>query len=194
AGGAGLRVGDAHHVPETEARQRRLARHRRLQPCRCWFRRCQRNGLGVRLVCVPLLVGTQDRSGSARSMPSLVCTGADVAAARLIQLTYWYPNSAVPALSEVSLDFSEGITLVAGPSGGGKSTLLRVLNGLVPHFHGGRISGRAAVSGADIIRTPPRNLARTVRFVFSDPELQAGYGVGGRGGALGLATIWRPTP
>jgi len=98
-----------------------------------------------------------------------------MAIARLNHLTYWYPRSAGAALDDVDIAIDDGITVVAGPSGGGKSTLLRVLNGLVPHFHGGRIKGEADVTGANIITTPTRQLARTVGFVFQDPELQAVY-------------------
>jgi len=71
-------------------------------------------------------------------------SGDTVATARLSHLSYWYPGSAHAALDDVSLVL-EGMTLVAGRSGGGKSSLLRVLNGLVPHFHGGRIAGHAEV-------------------------------------------------
>ena len=125
-------------------------------------------------------------------MPSVVHPGAGVVAARLTDLTYWYPNSALPALDGVSLDVSDGITVVAGPSGGGKSTLLRVLNGLVPHFHGGRIAGHAQVAGMDIVRTPTRNLSRSVGFVFQDPELQAVYDIVEREVAFGLENIGLP--
>ncbi|TMC82606.1 MAG: ATP-binding cassette domain-containing protein [Chloroflexi bacterium] len=124
-------------------------------------------------------------------MPSPVHPGADVAA-RLTDLTYWYPDSALPALDGVSVDFGDGITVVAGPSGGGKSTLLRVLNGLVPHFHGGRIAGSAQVAGMDIVQTPTRSLARTVGFVFQDPELQAVYDIVEREVAFGLENIGFP--
>ena len=37
--------------------------------------------------------------------------------------------------------------LLAGELGAGKCTLLRALNGLVPHFYGGRIAGRVRVAG-----------------------------------------------
>jgi energy-coupling factor transport system ATP-binding protein len=112
-----------------------------------------------------------------------------MAIARLGNLTYWYPESAKSALDDVDLAVGDGITVVAGPSGGGKSTLLRVLNGLVPHFHGGRIKGSATVTGLNIFDTPTRQLARTVGFVFQDPELQAVYDTVEHEVAFGLENI-----
>jgi energy-coupling factor transporter ATP-binding protein EcfA2 len=115
-----------------------------------------------------------------------------MAIARLTNLSYWYPGSEHPALQDVTLSLDEGLTLVVGPSGGGKSTLLRVLNGLVPHFHGGRIAGTAEVLGHDVISTPTRRLAQTVGFVFQDPELQTVYDVVDREVAFGLENIALP--
>jgi len=112
-----------------------------------------------------------------------------MAIARLSRLSYWYPGADQPALRDVNLLIEAGLTVVAGPSGGGKSTLLRVLNGLVPHFHGGRIAGAAEVDGHDIITTATRSLARTVGFVFQDPELQTVYDAVDREVAFGLENI-----
>lgn len=109
-----------------------------------------------------------------------------MALARLERLSYWYPRGPEPALAGVDLALEPGLTLVGGPSGGGKSTLLRVFNGLVPHFHGGRIAGSAAICGLDLVRTPTRRLARHVGFVFQDPERQSVYGLVEREVAFGL--------
>ncbi len=115
-----------------------------------------------------------------------------MAVAKLTRLTYIYPGAAEPALRDVCLEVEEGLTVVAGPSGGGKSTLLRVFNGLVPHFHGGRISGSVSVAGLDAVATPTRHLARNVGFVFQDPELQAVYNIVDREVAFGLENIALP--
>ncbi len=110
------------------------------------------------------------------------------ALARLDRLSYWYPGD-IPALADVRLDLQAGLTVVAGPSGGGKSSLLRVFNGLVPHFHGGRISGQATVFERDVLTTPTRTLARDVGFVFQDPEQQVVYGTVEREVAFGLENL-----
>ena len=108
--------------------------------------------------------------------------------ARLERLSYWYPGD-VPALMDLNLDVGPGLTLVVGPSGGGKSSMLRVFNGLIPQFHGGRIAGAATVFGHDALRTPTRSLARDVGFVFQDPEKQVIYGTVEREVAFGLENL-----
>jgi len=115
-----------------------------------------------------------------------------MAIATLTDLTYWYPGAAKPALKDVRLAIENGLTVVAGRSGGGKSTLLRTFNGLVPHFHGGRIAGGAEVMGLDVIATPTRTMAREVGFVFQDPELQTVYTVVDREVAFGLENAGLP--
>lgn len=107
------------------------------------------------------------------------------------RLTYSYPGL-VPGLDAVSLRVDGGLTVVAGESGGGKSTLLRLCNGLVPHFHGGRISGRVTIAGQDVLRSTPRHMARHVGFVFQDPELQAVYTTVEREVAFGLENLAVP--
>ncbi len=96
------------------------------------------------------------------------------AIAETAALSFAYGGSANCVLREVDLRLEQGeLVLVAGPSGGGKSTLLRCLNGLIPHFHGGRFSGRVLVDGLDTRTHQPRELAAAVGLVFQDPEAQS---------------------
>lgn len=91
----------------------------------------------------------------------------------LSHVTYTYPDQPTPALADFSVAIRPGeFVLVVGPSGAGKSTFLRSLNGLVPHFYGGRWAGRAAVLGRDPVALAPRGMADLVGFVFQDPEAQ----------------------
>lgn len=88
-------------------------------------------------------------------------------------LKFTYPGADRPALQGINLQISDkALCLVIGPSGSGKSTLLRCLNGLIPHFSGGSLSGSIRVNGLDPVRLTPREMSRTVGFVFQDPEAQ----------------------
>jgi len=88
-------------------------------------------------------------------------------------VTFCYPNRSHPALQDMTLDIEEGeFVLVAGASGTGKSTLLRTLNGLVPHFSGGRIAGRVRVDGHDPIAEGPHHMSTVIGLVQQDPEAQ----------------------
>jgi energy-coupling factor transport system ATP-binding protein len=96
-----------------------------------------------------------------------------VALAEVEGLTYRYPDAPRAATENVSLQVEAGeIVALLGPSGGGKSTVLRALAGLVPHFHGGSFGGRVLVAGSDTRTTRPSQLAGTVATVFQDPEDQ----------------------
>jgi energy-coupling factor transporter ATP-binding protein EcfA2 len=91
----------------------------------------------------------------------------------LRQVTYTYPDAATPVLKNLSLKVEEGeFLLLIGNSGAGKSTLLRCLNGLVPHFHGGTLSGTVRVAGRDPVALGPRGMSQVVGFVLQDPESQ----------------------
>jgi energy-coupling factor transport system ATP-binding protein len=118
----------------------------------------------------------------------------DVTVARFANFSYWYPGSATAALDRVDIAIEGGIVALTGASGSGKSTALRVFNGLVPHFHGGTVRGRACVLGLDVLSHPTRELARDVGFLFQDPELQAVYATVDRDVAFGLENLGVPRP
>ncbi len=89
------------------------------------------------------------------------------------RLTYYYPETTRPALDRVDLLLKEGeFTLVAGPSGGGKTTLARALSGLVPHFFGGKIGGRVSYRGGALDGLDRRALHSQIGVVTQDAEKQ----------------------
>ena len=86
---------------------------------------------------------------------------------------FHYPGYLRRALDGVSLSVKRGeIVLLEGPSGGGKTTLLRVLSGLAPAFHGGEAWGQVTVAGHDLRTTPAAVIAQRVGFLFQDSEMQ----------------------
>ncbi|MGB9792270.1 MAG: ABC transporter ATP-binding protein [Thermacetogeniaceae bacterium] len=88
-------------------------------------------------------------------------------------LSYWYPETAAPALKNINLKIEEGeLLLIAGGSGSGKSTLGRLLAGLIPDFYGGKLSGKALFRGKSLPELERRYLNTQVGMVFQDPEQQ----------------------
>ncbi len=86
------------------------------------------------------------------------------------QVGITYDKSPGPVLRDVSLRIEEGeLCLVIGHTGSGKSTLLGAVNGLVPHFTGGTLTGRVVVGGRDTARYKPRELADVAGVVGQDP-------------------------
>ncbi|MFB7262275.1 ABC transporter ATP-binding protein [Streptomyces nojiriensis] len=89
---------------------------------------------------------------------------------RFEQVSVVYEGASAPSLRGVDLVIPEGeLTLLVGPSGVGKSTLLGTVSGLVPHFTGGTLRGRVTVAGRDTRTHKPRELADVVGTVGQDP-------------------------
>ncbi|HVT22740.1 MAG TPA: ATP-binding cassette domain-containing protein [Mycobacteriales bacterium] len=86
------------------------------------------------------------------------------------RVTVSYPEATAPVLRDVTLRVDEGeLCLVVGATGVGKSTLLGAVNGLVPHFTGGRLAGEVRVGGLRTSEHPPRDLSHLVGVVGQDP-------------------------
>jgi energy-coupling factor transport system ATP-binding protein len=85
-------------------------------------------------------------------------------------MSFRYDGADRPTLAEVTLTVPESeLVLVAGRTGSGKSTLLRTVNGLVPRFTGGHLTGEVLVDGRSVRDRAPRELADLVGFVGQDP-------------------------
>lgn len=81
-----------------------------------------------------------------------------------------YPNSTTTVLEDLNLTIAEGeMVLVIGPTGSGKSSLLRLINGLVPHHTGGILAGDVSVNGISTQLTKPGGMAHLIGIVGQNP-------------------------
>lgn len=92
----------------------------------------------------------------------------------LIQdLTYRYRGTKENAIESINLALERGEFLVLmGPTGAGKSTLATCINGLIPHFHKGKLEGNVIVCGKNTRDHTVAQMAEDVGLVFQDFEAQ----------------------
>ena len=91
----------------------------------------------------------------------------------LKNVTYFYPSSTSPALEDISLKIGKGeLVIIAGPSGGGKTTLIRILLGLIPHIYGGELYGEVLVEGINVVKKGFKTIASSIGVVLQNPENQ----------------------
>ncbi|MBR4557179.1 MAG: ABC transporter ATP-binding protein [Clostridiales bacterium] len=91
----------------------------------------------------------------------------------LKNINFQYKGSKGGSLSNVNLNIEEGQTvLLCGASGSGKTSVIRLINGLIPHYYSGELEGEVSVAGHDIKKTELHELAGTVGTVFQNPRSQ----------------------
>lgn len=76
-------------------------------------------------------------------------------------------------VSDINLHIGEGeMILLCGESGCGKTTLTRLINGLVPHYFEGEQSGSVSVCGMNVAQSSLHALSGIVGSVFQNPSSQ----------------------
>ena len=66
-------------------------------------------------------------------------------------LSFCYEENVMPSICDINLKILEGeFILLTGRSGCGKTTLCRMVNGLIPHFYSGEILGNVLLHGRSI--------------------------------------------
>ena len=88
-------------------------------------------------------------------------------------VTYTYEGQTEPSLWDCSFAVEPGeLILFTGESGCGKTTIIKLINGLLQHSGGGTLEGAVTVGGRDVAGTPLWELAQTVGSVFQNPKSQ----------------------
>lgn len=88
-------------------------------------------------------------------------------------LTFQYHSRTEPAIFDISFQVFPGeVLLIAGSSGCGKTTLMRCINGLIPHTYRGEISGEIHLLGKPVSSLSMADLSQTVGTLLQDPERQ----------------------
>ena len=88
-------------------------------------------------------------------------------------VTYTYEGKETPSLRDCTFSVKPGeLILLTGESGCGKTTIIKLVNGLLQHTGGGTLAGTVMVGGQDVAQTPLWELARTVGSVFQNPKSQ----------------------
>ena len=76
-------------------------------------------------------------------------------------------------LSHINLAIQDGETiLLCGESGCGKTTLTRLINGLIPHYYGGKLTGQVLLDGKELKDYPLYQIGQRVGSVFQNPRTQ----------------------
>ena len=88
-------------------------------------------------------------------------------------VSFTYRGANHPALENINLTVKQGeIVMISGPAGAGKTTLCCTLNGLVPHFFRGKLSGSVLVQGLNTKKHTISFLSHRVGILFQDPAAQ----------------------
>lgn len=87
--------------------------------------------------------------------------------------SFQYRVQAGPTVKNINLSIYEGEkVLIVGPSGSGKSTLAHCINGLVPFFYDGIVTGQLNINGNDATKMNIFELSKIVGTVLQDPDSQ----------------------
>lgn len=91
----------------------------------------------------------------------------------LKNVTYFYQNHKNPSIKNINIDIKKGeFVVLTGNSGCGKTTVTRVVNGLVEKFYEGNLSGQVLVNNLDINKKKLWELGKDIGSVFQDPKSQ----------------------
>ena len=91
----------------------------------------------------------------------------------LKDVSFQYENSDKESVSHINISVDKGeCILLCGKSGCGKTTVTKLINGLIPHMASGKKEGSAYIKGVSVDEIPMYQLSKTVGSVFQNPKSQ----------------------
>lgn len=91
----------------------------------------------------------------------------------LKNITFSYEGREQGGLRNINLTVKNGeCILLCGRSGCGKTTITRLVNGLIPRFYAGELTGQVLIDGKDIADLTMYKIAEKVGSVFQNPRTQ----------------------
>ncbi len=77
------------------------------------------------------------------------------------------------SLNNINLTIGDGeVVLLCGESGCGKTTVTRLINGLIPHYYEGELHGEVLIDGKNVSKLQLYETAKIVGSVFQNPRSQ----------------------
>ncbi|SHO53662.1 ABC transporter ATP-binding protein [Anaerocolumna xylanovorans] len=89
------------------------------------------------------------------------------------QVSFAYEGSGEGKLRDLNFTVKKGeCILLTGRSGCGKTTVTRLINGLIPAFFPGKLSGEVWIDGREVSEEPIYRIAEKAGSVFQNPKTQ----------------------
>lgn len=90
-----------------------------------------------------------------------------------ISFSYGEENENTGGVRDIDLNIEDGqFVVLCGESGCGKTTITRLINGLIPHYYEGQMAGEVWVKGEKVSEQPLYDTAAVVGSVFQNPRSQ----------------------
>lgn len=90
-----------------------------------------------------------------------------------VTFTYGENNGYSVGIRDIDLEIEDGqVIVLCGESGCGKTTLTRMINGLIPHYYEGKLTGEIWINGINVSQQPLYDTAKIVGSVFQNPRSQ----------------------